>query len=113
MHELDLYWLAGLLEGEGCFGTTVNHKRYKGEEYGIYRYPEISLGMTDGDIVDRVAELFETKVWIQKPRSDKHQTVYRTALTGSRAKALMEKLYPLMGERRSRKIQQILTDIKG
>ena len=47
---IDIAWLAGLLEGEGCFRLD------KG------KYPIIRLGMGDEDVVVRAASLMKTRV---------------------------------------------------
>ena len=46
MDSKDLYWLAGLLEGEGCFSS---HRKSG--------YPSIVLQSSDKDIVKRAALL--------------------------------------------------------
>lgn len=47
----DIYWLAGLLEGEGCF--TV--RRYEGRQTG--GLPVINLWMTDLDVIKRASTI--------------------------------------------------------
>ena len=97
--DTDLYWLAGLLEGEGCF--TYSHGRY----------PSIQLSMTDLDIVERAADLLG--VTVGKARGKKfshHKQQWRCHLYGLRAAEMMRLLRPLMGERRGERIGGILAD---
>jgi hypothetical protein len=47
MTESDLAWLAGLLEGEGCFHFT--------------RTAYVVISMTDEDIIERAASLMNSK----------------------------------------------------
>jgi len=49
MDEQDLYWLAGLLEGEGSFLKPAPCEP---------KHPRVALCMTDFDIVMRAANLF-------------------------------------------------------
>ena len=55
MTELDIAWLAGLLEGEGCFRINTR-KRDNGT---INYYPQLILKMTDEDIIKRAGELMQ------------------------------------------------------
>ena len=50
MDRKDLYWLAGLLEGEGSFQKPAPCEP---------KYPRITIKMTNRDIIERVAALFE------------------------------------------------------
>ena len=104
MKTEDFYWLVGLLEGEGCFGITPP-RRYKGS---TYRYPKIVVQMTDEDVVRRIAGLFSTR-YCQLARKPPHKNVFSCAISGARAADLMRELLPYMGERRRRRIDEILT----
>ena len=54
-------WIAGLLEGEGCFTISSG-------------YPRIILKMTDKDIVERFANFFGVKVYQRETADPKHKT---------------------------------------
>lgn len=103
--DSDLYWLAGLLEGEGYFGMIPNNVGGK-----TYRYPRIGVTMTDEDVVSRVAELWQIRLQVIDPRKDGRSKLlqYRAHISGSRAVLWMEKLKPLMGNRRQRQIEETL-----
>ena len=96
----DLAWLAGILEGEGCFGHWPDNK-------GV-RYPTISLLMTDRDIVERTAEYLGSRFYSAKPRHPSTKTLYRLVVNGAKAAKFMLALLPYVGERRSAKINGIL-----
>jgi hypothetical protein len=89
----DLYWLAGLLEGEGCFTYSCS--------------PGIQLGMTDRDVVERVARLLERHVRGPYQYKANRKPVYYTEVWGIEAINLMGQLRPLMGARRAKKIWEI------
>ena len=91
----DLIWLAGLLEGEGCFDL------HRG------RYPRVRLGMTDRDVVGRAATLFGARVRLTLKPAPSSAT-WHTEISGSRAEEIMEAVLPFMGARRSAKIATIL-----
>lgn len=97
MKELELMWLAGLLEGEGSF--------LKGPPSQPH-IPRISLQMTDGDVVSRAADLMQVghKVKPRRRQNPNWKPVYQAVLTGKRAVALMKALKPHMGARRQTQI---------
>lgn len=94
--ELDLRWLAGLLEGEGCFKSSAN---------GI----SIILGMTDKDTVERVSELWEKS--LQNPRAPGpigHKDMHYVQINGDVAARWMVVLRPFMFSRRKEAIDKAL-----
>ena len=95
MEHDDLLWLAGLLEGEGTFDLRDG------------RYPRIRVGMTDRDIVGRVATLLGVRVRCSYRRPPE-AAMWHAELTGERAAGFMEQLLPHMGSRRSGRIATIL-----
>ena len=106
----DIYWLSGLLEGEGCFAITVHKKKstikYKsGVRYSIT--PRVIMSSTDLDIVKRAASILgATNLSTQKRLATKN---YHTAsIYGVNAIGWMMTLYPMMGIRRKAKIKSII-----
>lgn len=93
-HE-DLIWLAGLIEGEGCLDL------HRG------KYPRIRVGMTDRDVVGRVASLLGTSIRMTLSTSG-HRATFHAEISGRRAASIMRELLPYMGARRSAKIGHIL-----
>lgn len=100
---MDIYWLAGLLEGEGSFCKAPPSQPYA---------PIISIEMTDKDVVERVAGMFQTALVTPKKRSKKWKQTYRAAIRGKRAVELMKQLHPLMGQRRQGQIDEVLKSFK-
>lgn len=99
--ELELAWLAGLLEGEGSFSKSPPSDRVR---------PRISLEMTDEDIVIRAAKMFGV-IYIYRTRrrlKSNHKQSYKIIFRGQRAVRLMRCLYPMMGERRKLQIDSAL-----
>lgn len=106
MTTADLYWLAGLLEGEGSFtfaAATVASTGYVKHNF------RISVASTDLDIVERVADLLKTRV--RGPyRGKAHHKQYWTTSLGARDDVLQmcRRLRPLMGQRRQGQIDAVL-----
>lgn len=100
--ELELAWLAGLLEGEGSFVPPPPSDPNR---------PRISIEMTDRDIVRRVATMFEL-AYVQSRRYETKvnwKQSFCVILRGQRAVSLMKRLYPYMGERRKKRINEIIS----
>ena len=86
----EIAWIAGLLEGEGCFTFS------KG--------PNVVLSMTDKDVVERAASLMGAKVIARDPKNIKWKRIYCARVHGYQAIAWMLTIYSFMGERRKEKI---------
>ena len=98
----DIAWVAGILEGEGCF--TLRSGRGT---------PLIQLMMTDMDIVIRVAQLLEAnRVTECKTPTKSGKPIYRVNIFGRNAVAWCMTLYVLMGERRQSRIRELLMSWK-
>lgn len=100
MTELELLWIAGLLEGEGSFitgGPTQPNRAI------------INLSMTDEDVVRRAAKLMGGTVNGPYPGSKSHyKPSWLARLCGRPAIVLMERLHPHMGLRRQGQISGVL-----
>lgn len=97
----DLHYLAGLLEGEGNF-IWHQTKRDRGRV-------RIQLGMTDKDVLDRVALIMQSKVTgPYGPYTTQKIPYWYTHCSGEKAVSIMKQLLPLMGSRRSNKIKALL-----
>jgi hypothetical protein len=98
----DIYWIAGLLEGEGCFSlkTTCN-------------VASIQLCMTDEDVVRKFAALTNSKAYGPYNQGPRRKCSWRVFIAASDAAGLMMTLYKLMGVRRKLAIKQALADWKN
>lgn len=96
LQPTDLHWLAGLIEGEGCY-----------RRYGKAAL-QITIGMTDRDVVERAARLMGGHV-VRCEKRPPRKAIYRVAITGPAAAAWMMTLYSLMGQRRRARIREALT----
>jgi len=95
MNYLELAWLAGLMEGEGCFAFGTS--------------PKITISMTDKDVMEKAALLMVAPCRRINRPTITGKDVFRAELYGNPAIVLMEKLLPFMGERRSTKIREVLS----
>ena len=94
----DCHWLAGLLEGEGCFDCANKVT------------PRIRLTMTDLDIVIRAASLMGAHNVVEASRqTTKNKRVYVLTLHSLLSIEWMLRLYPLMGIRRQKKIEECIS----
>ncbi len=97
LQESELYWLAGLLEGEAYF-----HPKTDKVSVGI------AIEMTDEDIIQRVCKLIGNTYCKVKKREIHHKQAYKTTIRGRRAFELMLIIQPIMGERRKQRIQECI-----
>lgn len=104
-----IFWLAGLLDGEGSFLWIRNSQARTGR----WSYSAVvKVKMTDRDLVARVAELFGSKV--NGPyRNGDGKEVYETSAHNSKAIQWMLTIYPIMGFRRQLQIKGVVTGWKG
>ena len=93
-----LYWLAGLLDGEASFITNGNS-------------PVIKLTMTDKDLVEKVSKMFDRPMYEYK--QGRLKTIYVVTVGSNDAIAWMQTLYSLMGQRRKNQIKSIILKWKN
>ena len=98
----EVAWLAGLLEGEGTFSRT---------HADGHAYPVLAVKMCSQDVVLRAAAaLGTTNVHEAQPRDASWRITYRASISGAAAADWMQRLRPLMGERRRSAIDLALDD---
>ena len=98
--SIDIAWLAGLVEGEGCFKNNGST-------------PSIVVQMTDQDVIQKIANLFNTKIMgPYGPYAAQKQPTYIAQYSGKAAVGWMMTLYNLLGERRKAKIEELLNQWK-
>lgn len=97
-NQLKLWWLAGLIEGEGCF--------FKVNSYSL----RVQIKMNDLDVLQK-AQAYTGMGRLTGPYRSKLSTtdhwVWLVSQT-EEAVLIMKAVYPLMGERRQAKIRELL-----
>ena len=95
----DIYYIAGLLEGEGSFG--------------FYETPVIQLNMTDFDVVNGAQKILHPGANIRtQNKGGNRKLMYILHISGSIALQWMMTIYPLMKERRQAKILEVINKWK-
>lgn len=94
----NLYWAAGLLEGEGSFQVSSSTST-----------PFISCGMTDLDVLERLQEILGGNLYGPFQGRDHHKPSWTWMLKGRASVSVMELLKPLMGSRRQSQIDHSLS----
>jgi hypothetical protein len=98
--ERDLGWLAGILEGEGCFSIS---------QTGTV---QVRVAMTDEDVVRRCQAVTGIGVILQQ-RQQQRQQMWRWSVNRARDVIdLLALVRPLMGQRRQTKIAECLEAAK-
>lgn len=92
----DVYWSAGLMDGEGSFMLR------RGLD------PVVSLCMTDKDVVDRMHSIWGFGLRRETGLPSGKTAFWWTVVQQEQAAGVMMTLLPLMGDRRARKIMECL-----
>jgi hypothetical protein len=114
MKTADILWLAGYLEGEGCFHHSFRRRaglqageRRDGSRGGLGFTIAISVASTDRDVLERAAFLMGAKIHARKLVRGRKPD-YSATVAGVRAACWMMTLLPLMGRRRAGRIKEAL-----
>src|SRR4051812_6399725 len=93
--DVEIAWLAGLLEGEGSFMAhwATTHKNNGSDQ----RYFRIDLSMTDEDVVRKAARLMgATSLFVQNRKETGRKPMWRTRLMGKHAREVAKLIRPHM-----------------
>lgn len=98
-----IHYLAGWLEGEGCFDS---HHNAAGR-----MYPRIVACSKDKDSLEKVQAIMGGRIYQRpSPKKPEHAQQWYIQLSKSRqAVGWMMTLYPLLSKRRQAKIEQLLS----
>lgn len=98
MRDIDIAWLAGLFEGEGCI--VKNHSG-----------ASVTIHMTDRDVMERVDRLFPSKtgLHVKWKASEHHKDAYMWHVgERKRVEEFLALMLPWFGERRAARAREIL-----
>ena len=102
--DFECAYLAGLFEGEAAFTQTVSNGTI---------YPRIYLGMTDMDVVEKVAAIFGTNVRKVIDKRPNNKPLYQMVLCKSQMVCdTLKQLLPHMSKRRSERMLELLQILK-
>lgn len=106
MTDMELAWLAGYLEGEGCFRIPgVGRCRRRPNAAGT---PSIKVHATDADVVHRAGDLMGVSSRTATRTTTTGTPVYTAEVHGDKALAIMRTILPFMGNRRRARILEVL-----
>lgn len=100
--NIELAWIAGFLEGEGCFYTWSKEQHI----------PMLSVWSIDKDVIENVQKFFRTPIQVRKPTKLSRKPSYGLQLSGSHAAGWMMTLYTFLSRRRRAKILELLAPWK-
>ena len=106
--NVEIAWIAGLLEGEGSFGLDDRSKdRYDNSTAPPGCYFRIS--MTDEDVIEKLANLFQRK-YFQPTQPTAGNKLENVLYIGDRKTLLyiLPLLYPHFGKRRKEQVQSCI-----
>lgn len=102
---MNIFYVAGLIEGEGCFGI------YPQTRNPATKLVRIEVNMTDKSPLNHIQKLFGGKIY--GPRKPKGKITYKPRWTWIIQRRetcfkIMQRLYPFLCARRRMKIRSIL-----
>jgi hypothetical protein len=89
-------WLAGLLDGEGCFDAPRNN-------------PRIRVKMSDHDVILRAADLMGASTHVERAWREGYKDLMVAQITGDRAVSVMRSVLPWLSARRTAKVLELIT----
>ena len=90
MKRLSWKYIAGLLDGEGCFDfQCINNKQYPGRPYIT---PRVRITMTEPakNIIEQLKLQFGGHVEVRVPQNKVWSTAYTWAINGKRARPFLQ-----------------------
>ena len=116
--EVELAWISGIWEGEGCWQYKKARDRYNHRNGKTYtQSPELrmSIQMVDKDIVDRVAKIMDnrtvTYTHVPSKKEKGWKPLYTFSIGGKSAILWTNLMKPYLGKRRMEKIETIYENI--
>lgn len=103
MNEIDLAWVAGLIEGEGSITITRLQRRIKGEVRSVGYALCLSVTMTDEDCINILHTLFAGTKCIHHRGNDKKRRSWIWQVSSRRAGEVLDTLSPYF---RSPRVQE-------
>ena len=102
MRDVEVAWLAGLLEGEGSFVAPPpsDPKRVR-----------ILIEMVDVDVIEKVSELVGLAYSRPSRRRENWKQSYKITIRGSKAVEVMRAVYPFMSLRRRAQFVKALNSV--
>ena len=104
MTDTQLGWVAGFLEGEGCFYIRRN---------GKWHYPSIRVQSVDVDALEKLRN-FTGVGWVYGPYEPRRNGISKQRYwcwaldSRDQVNMLLKKILPLMSQRRAKRIKEIL-----
>ena len=117
--EVELAWLAGIWEGEGCWGYKKGRTRTysNGKVYTETPYLKMQIQMTDKDVMERVSEIMDGRkiTYTDTPahRAAGQKPSYVLSCQGEAAVKWTELMKPFLGNRRKEKFNFIMEQVNA
>lgn len=115
--EVELAWLAGIWEGEGCWEYKKARVRSypNGKTYTHKPEMRMSIQMSDEDVVNRVAKIMDSRsvtfTHVPSKKAKGWKPLYTFSIRGKAAVLWTNLMKPYLGERRTEKIEMIYENI--
>src|SRR5665213_2081216 len=103
----EIYWIAGFLEGEGCFGWYGEHRKFPARRTKWLGYPCVVVSQNSREPLERVEASFPGgTLRLNSILRGKEHWEYR--VNNEVAIDIMVAVYPLMSTRRQERIREVV-----
>lgn len=92
----DIYWAAGIFEGEGCFQGGINFS------------PTVAVYQADKWILEKLKDLFGGSIYQPTKRVGYGKAPFTWGLNGTRARGFVMTIFPLLSPNRQKPIREEL-----
>lgn len=90
--SIDIKYLAGLIDGEGCF--SIQKRTGKQYRRGYYFFPRLFIRITDKAICPILKDNFGGYITFSKSKKSNHKDAYRWTIQGKLLTGLLKDLIP-------------------
>lgn len=98
--DVDLLWLAGLLEGDGFFNTKKDSP-----------HPIVSIQLNDEDVIQKISSIFDVNYYRKTSHNKNWNDGFSCIIKSVTAEALYIAIEPYMGVRRRNRINSVLQNL--
>jgi hypothetical protein len=113
---IDLHWAAGFIEGEGTSNAKAQQRKNDSGGRGLHNQWNGTIGyevcvtacQVEKGPLEKLSSLFGGNVRFYKSKRKNESDIHEWSVHGAIASGLMMTLWPLMGDKRKRQIEEAL-----
>lgn len=109
IRDIEIGWIAGFLDGDGCFGWYGENQKRNNSRKQWLGYPMVTAAQNELEPLERINKKFPGVTrYILTQTNGKERFEYRAINSG--AIDIMVAVFPLMSSRRQEKIKEVIAN---